>query len=196
MNVEIRNESVIISGYVNAVERDSRVLPASMCSEATTPFVEQVEAGAFQRAIDAAADVKLKLNHEKTIGSVNGKTLTLKEDNIGLHATAEITDPEAVEAARNGELRGWSFGFRNPQSEWEEYKEGISRRRLKAFELDEVSILTKVPAYIGTSVELRGEECYCTERRGCEDEVNVAEEHKETPPYKAAIEVIKLKNQL
>ena len=45
MDVEIRSKSVIISGYVNAVERDSRVLPASMCPEATAPFVEQVEAG-------------------------------------------------------------------------------------------------------------------------------------------------------
>ena len=55
MNIEIRSKSVIISGYVNAVERDSRILPASMCAEATDPFVEQVEAGAFQRAIDKTA---------------------------------------------------------------------------------------------------------------------------------------------
>ena len=86
MNIEIRSKSVMISGYVNAVERDSRILPASMCAEATSPFVEQVEAGAFQRAIDKAADVRLKFNHQRDIGSVSGKTLTLKEDSIGLHA--------------------------------------------------------------------------------------------------------------
>ena len=196
MDIEIRSKSVIISGYVNAVERDSRILPASMCAEATNPFVEQVEAGAFQRAIDKAADVRLKFNHQRDIGSVSGKTLTLKEDSIGLHASAEVTDPEVVEAARKKELRGWSFAFVNPVSQWESYREGVSRRKLKNFDLLEVSILTKTPAYIGTSVELRGEECHCTERRGCEDEPKITEEHKGIPPYEAAIEVMKLKNQL
>ena len=86
MKIEIRSNSVHISGYVNAVERDSRVLPPAMASEATRDFVEQVASGAFSRAISRRNDIKLKFNHGRDIGSTAGKTLTLKEDNIGLHA--------------------------------------------------------------------------------------------------------------
>ena len=55
MKIEIRSDSVHISGYVNAVERDSRVLPPAMASEATRDFVEQVVSGAFSRAISRRA---------------------------------------------------------------------------------------------------------------------------------------------
>lgn len=45
LKIEIRSTSEIhISGYVNAVERDSRVLPAEMSRAAASPFVEKVAA--------------------------------------------------------------------------------------------------------------------------------------------------------
>lgn len=198
MKIEIRSNSVHISGYVNAVERDSRVLPPAMASEATRDFVEQVASGAFSRAISRRADIKLKFNHGRDIGSTAGKTLTLKEDNIGLHADADITDSEVIKAAKKGELRGWSFGFCNPKSDWEQYRDGVDRRRLKDFDLLEVSILTDTPAYIGTSVEMRGDECSTFETRGCDDKpevITTEEEGKpaEIPPYSKQIEVLKLK---
>ena len=176
MKIEIRSNSVHISGYVNAVERDSRVLPPAMASEATRDFVEQVVSGAFSRAISRRNDIKLKFNH----------------------ADADITDSEVIEAAKKGELRGWSFGFCNPKSDWEQYRDGVDRRRLKDFDLLEVSILTDTPAYIGTSVEMRGDECSTFETRGCDDkpEVITAEEDgkpAEIPPYSKQIEALKLK---
>lgn len=52
MKIEIRSANEVhISGYINAVERDSRVLPKQMCPKATSDFVEKVSAGAFGRAI-------------------------------------------------------------------------------------------------------------------------------------------------
>ena len=44
--VEIRNDSVHIDGYVNAVERDSKVL-----RDDRGEFIEKVKAGAFQSVI-------------------------------------------------------------------------------------------------------------------------------------------------
>ena len=157
MQIEIRNagRSVHISGYVNAVERESRVLPKAMSPKAKSAFVEKVSAGAFGKAIAANSNIRMLFNHEREIGSVKGGELKLREDNIGLYAEADITDPETVSAAKRGELRGWSFGFINPVDTWEDYN-GIQRRSLQGFDLDEVSILTKVPAYYGTSVEVRG----------------------------------------
>lgn len=153
MKVEIRGQSVRISGYVNAVERDSKVMRSP-----EGPFVERVEAGAFRRALDRAADVKIKLNHQRDIGSVKDGNLTLREDNVGLYAEADITDPETVREARAGRLTGWSFGFADlaPCYEAQEGTE-VRRRTLKEFDLDEVSVLTISPAYLATSIEARCE---------------------------------------
>lgn len=159
MKIEIRNGSEIrVSGYVNAVERDSRVLPPEMAVGASSRFVEKVGAGAFKRALARNPNVRLYFNHEREIGSVSGGQLRLSEDNIGLHAEAIITDAEVVSAAKRGELRGWSFGFSGAKSSWEDVSGGLKRRTLTDFDLSEVSILTKTPAYVGTSVEMRSAE--------------------------------------
>lgn len=159
MKIEIRNGAELhISGYVNAVERDSRVLPPEMAPEATSPFVEKVSAGAFKRAIERNPNVRLYYNHEREIGSVSGGQLRLKEDNIGLFADAVITDENVVAAAKSGGLKGWSFGFSGARSMWEPAGENLKRRKLTDFDLKEVSILTKTPAYFGTSVEMRGDQ--------------------------------------
>ncbi len=152
MKIEIRSGGEVhISGYVNAVERDSRVLPPQMARNAPGPFVEKVSAGAFRMAIAKNPSVRAMFNHERDLSG----TLKLTEDNIGLYAELTTTDSEVAAAAAKGELRGWSFGFVNAADTWEPYKENIQRRTLKTFDLDEVSVLTKIPAYFGTSVEVR-----------------------------------------
>lgn len=168
MKVEIRGAHAHISGYVNAVERDSKVL-----HDRDGPFIERAEAGVFQRALAAASDVKMKLNHGKDIASISQGNLKLREDNVGLYAEATISDPETVQEARAGHLTGWSFGFvdlapcfeRQPGSE-------VRKRTLKDIELDEVSILTIAPAYIATSVEVRSE-CKPSEIRSIGDAPDV-----------------------
>lgn len=170
MKIEIRNGAELhISGYVNAVERDSRVLPPEMAPDATSPFVEKVSAGAFKRAIERNPNVRLYYNHEREIGSVSGGQLRLKEDNIGLFASAVITDENVIQAAKSGGLKGWSFGFSGARSLWEPASENLKRRKLTDFDLKEVSILTKTPAYFGTSVEMRGDNVEVLEIRVFED---------------------------
>lgn len=172
MKIEIRSGGEVhISGYVNAVERDSRVLPPQMAEGATSPFVEKVAAGAFGRAIARNPKVRMMFNHQRDLEG----TLKLTEDNIGLRAEAVTSDPEAAAAAAKGELRGWSFGFEKASADWEPYREGIQRRTLKDFTLNEVSILTRTPAYFGTSVEIRSFEGegggHIRELRAFDDEI-------------------------
>ena len=60
MKVEIRNNKIIIDGYVNAVERESKVL-----YDTRGEFIEKIRAGVFQKALERADNVKVLLDHEK-----------------------------------------------------------------------------------------------------------------------------------
>lgn len=154
MRIEIRNDSVIIDGYVNAVARDSKPLSDGGGKK----FFEQIMPGTFQRALDKGGEVRLLLNHEadRLLGSTESN-LRLHEDSIGLRAHAVITDPDVMEKARNKRLRGWSFGFYDLNSTEEELPNGMYRRFVDDIELVEVSIIDdqKIPAYDGTSIEAR-----------------------------------------
>lgn len=196
MELEIRNGALHVSGYVNAVERDSRRLPQRMCKKARSDFVEKISAGAFGRAVSRAREVRLMFNHKRDIGGTADGTLKLSEDSIGLKAQAVFTDPEAVEAAKRGELRGWSFGFTDAVDRWEDVSDGLQRRTIDDLDLQEVSILSVTPAYVGTSVELRGEDVSETEYRSSEDLANLPATTNNkaiAARYKAEIELLKLK---
>jgi len=164
MRIEIRNGSVVIDGYVNAVLRDSKPIPRP-----GGKFVEQIMPKAFERALSKAANIDILLNHDKkrNLGSTVGGNLELFEDNIGLRAIATITDAEVITKAKNKELRGWSFGFYSDKDKWEDVSEGLQRRFVEELELTEVSIIdnTRIPAYIGTSIETREDKEVTVETR-------------------------------
>ena len=198
MELEIRENVLHISGYVNAVERESRKLPKQASIKAKSDFYEKISAGAFGRAISKAKEIRLMFNHKRDIGGTKDGTLTLFEDNIGLKAEAAVTDPQVVEAARHGELRGWSFGFMNAKDRWEDIPDGLQRRTIDDLDLEEVSILTVTPAYAGTSVEVRGEDVTETEYRSAEDAGGAVTDYDaankaKAARYKAEIEILKMK---
>ena len=189
MKIEIRSEDcAVISGYVNVVERRSKVLRRP----GAPPFREIVRPGTFRKALEKGNTVELKLNHERTLCDT-GSGLELREDNVGLYASAVVTDKETVQAARNGQLTGWSFGFRCMHDTWLSDDSGAELRELDDIRLDEVSILTKTPAYIATSVEVRDEELL--EQRTAEDTAEVRENTPTKPDFsvqKAELELLSL----
>lgn len=178
MKINVRADTVEISGYVNAVERNSKPLMSRIGQ-----FIERICKGAFKKAIQRNNDIHILLNHnwERDLGSTKEGNLELNEDNIGLFARATINDPEVVQKAKNGDLVGWSFGFadRDVQNSLEN---GIPTRAVKDLDLYEVSILdrTKSPAYEGTLITARSEtnEIHF---RGADfiDEVNVSVEEED-----------------
>ncbi len=155
MKINVRADTVEISGYVNAIERNSKPLMSRIGQ-----FIERICKGAFKKAIQRNNDIHILLNHnwERDLGSTKEGNLELQEDNIGLFARAIINDPEVVQKAKNGDLVGWSFGFadRDVQNSLEN---GIPTRAVKDLDLYEVSILdrTKSPAYEGTLITARSE---------------------------------------
>ncbi|MBS5604578.1 MAG: HK97 family phage prohead protease [Enterocloster asparagiformis] len=156
MRIEIRADSVLIEGYVNAVARDSRPMRDRKTGKR---FVEQIVPGVFERAL-RHNEVQLYLNHDRSrvLGSTS-TNLELHEDSIGLHARAEVTDPEVIDKARKKKLRGWSFGFRERDASTEAITDAMERRYVEDMELIEVSIVDerKLPCYEGTSLEVRAE---------------------------------------
>jgi len=186
MKIEIRSDHVLLDGYVNAVGRDSRVIP-----DRRGGFVEQVVPGTFARALGRGKPVELRLNHERALGSTVTGEIELLEDSIGLRAKAKITDAGIIEKARQKKLRGWSFGFGKPTDEWEERAGAPPRRYLKDLDLREVSLIdeNKLPVYPATSVELRGEEEALMEYRMSEDAPEYAEIDPPSEPDPPAADV-------
>ena len=175
MKIQIRADSVTIEGYVNAVERASKPLNSRLGK-----FVEKICAGAFNRALGRAQDVRILLNHDwsRDLGGIKDGNLELEEDNIGLHARATITDPEVIKDARNGDLVGWSFGFDDLPNGVEETRDeetGLPFRKVKDLALYEVSLLNrrKTPAYVGTLVNVRDDGSTILYSEDTEDEAEV-----------------------
>lgn len=153
MQIKIREDSVEIDGYVNAVERLSKPLNSRMGK-----FVERIRKGAFARALKRNDDVHVLLNHDWTrdLGSTKSGNLELTEDNIGLRAKCTITDRDVIDKAKHGDLVGWSFGFSDRDVE-KTVERGMLTRDVNDLDLYEVSILdrSRVPAYDGTLITAR-----------------------------------------
>ena len=126
---------------------------------------ETIDPHAFDRSIKDGDDVRVLVNHDttKVLGRTAAGTATLRVDNVGLWASAEINeaDTDATnEAARmeRGDVTGASFGFeiRNIEREYDQSK-GTIHRILKDLRLFEVSVCT-FPAYQKTAVGVREED--------------------------------------
>lgn len=182
MRIEIRSDSVLIDGYVNAVGRDSRVMRDKATGQR---FVEQIVPGAFRRAL-SQNEVQLLLDHDESrvLGSTE-TNLELYEDSIGLKARAEVTDPEVIQKARERKLRGWSFGFYERGASEEDLANGLKRRYVEDLELVEVSVIDerKRPCYEGTSIETRAEGKETVEYEPLETRADYIEKTDEMPDY-------------
>lgn len=158
MKLEIRNNEVEISGYVNITMRDSKPI-----RENGKMFLEQVNRGVFKRALETADDVDVLLNHDdsRKLSSRNDG-FEMREDELGLYVRGTISDAEFVNEAREDKLTGFSFGFICLKESREEInKDNCKERRyLEEIKLNEISILDyrKRPAYSGCLIETRSED--------------------------------------
>ena len=178
MKVEVRaDDTAHITGYVNVVERKSRpvMTPHGKC-------IEIVEQRAFEQALERASDVSVTVDHNNSqfYASTSNNTLKLYEDNIGLHADVIISDPDVVELAKKGKIKGWSFGMYNVVDELEQRADDIPIRHIKSLDLDHITlVVNKCPVYSATSVELRADTETEIEERASTEKVEVSIEQKE-----------------
>lgn len=177
MKIEVRaDETVRITGYVNAVERESRPVIT-----ARGRVNEQIESGVFERALAEASAVSMTVDHiaSREVANTAKGTLFLKEDAIGLRAEAIVSDKTVVQAGREKKIKGWSFGMTNVQDSVEERAGKLPLRRIRKLSLDHIAlIIDKTPFYSATSVELRADKEEDIETRAFADEVDFCVEEK------------------
>ena len=155
LRAELRADGLHISGYVNVPGRESRPV--------MTPHgrvIEVIEQGAFAKAIERAGNINMLLDHDplRILASTQANTLTVREDAVGLRAESVVTDPEAIEGAKQGKLRGWSFNIRNPKDTLEQRAEGLPVRHITDLDMDEITlVMNKIPVYSSTSIEVRAD---------------------------------------
>ncbi|MCI7301314.1 HK97 family phage prohead protease [Ihubacter massiliensis] len=177
MKAEIRADGLHVSGYVNVPGRASRPIFTKRGK-----VIEIIEQRAFQKAIDRAQSIQLLLDHrkDKVLASTKDKTLAVREDEVGLRAEATVTDQETIAAAKAGRLKGWSFNMLNPVDELEERADQLPIRRVKDFDMTEITLaLDRIPAYSSSTIELRADEEVETEARAMETEVILSEVESE-----------------
>lgn len=169
MRAELRADGLHISGYVNVPGRQSRPV--------MTPHgrvIEIIEQRAFQKAIDRATNIRMLLDHNpmRVLAETRAGNLTVMEDAIGLRAESVVTDPEVIEDAKHGKLRGWSFNIKNPVDSIEQRADGLPIRHITDLDMDEITlVVNKIPVYSSTSIEVRADAEESVEYRADDDDL-------------------------
>lgn len=119
---------------------------------------ERVRPGAFTRSL-TEDDIRGLFNHnpDHVLGRNRAKTLTLREDKVGLAFEIELPNTQLARdlavSIERGDITGCSFGFITRKSEWDESGE-VPRRSILDAQLFDVGPVT-YPAYEDTDVEAR-----------------------------------------
>lgn len=128
-------------------------------------YQETIARGAFAKAV-GTDDVRLLLNHDGLpLARTKSGTLTLTEDDRGLHVDADLdgSSPEVQSlssAMRRGDLDQMSFAFQAEQQSW---SPDYSQRTISKVKLYDVSVVT-YPANPATSAALRKAHPYDSQR--------------------------------
>lgn len=120
---------------------------------------ERVRPGAFTKSL-GEDDIRGLFNHnpDKILGRNRAKTLTLREDKVGLAFEIALPDTQIARdlavSIERGDITGCSFGFITRKAEWEDEEGKVPRRSILDAQLFDVGPVT-YPAYPETDVEAR-----------------------------------------
>lgn len=123
-------------------------------------FWEQIEKGAFDRALAEDQDVRFLVDHDpsRVLARTASGTLNLSSDKRGLLVQADIADTSVGRDLRvlleRGDVSQMSFGFVVTTDEWATQKDGSELRTIKDVDLFDVSAVT-FPAYPQTDAAVR-----------------------------------------
>ncbi|MED3552531.1 phage major capsid protein [Cytobacillus praedii] len=167
MKIELRNidvqltgsqetDELFVSGYVNKTGEFSQPLGREK------RFVEKIEPGTFNRAIEKGNDIHFLAEHDnaKLLASTKNGSLTLREDEQGLYMKAKISPTsygkDYHQLISDGLLTNMSFGMQVPAGgdKWSKRSDGMYERTIEEIYLAEVSVVRN-PAYVQSSIQAR-----------------------------------------
>lgn len=125
------------------------------------PFYEKVSKGAFTDSLnDPNCDVVCLYNHDEddVMGRRSEGTLTVEEDDNGLHFVCSLSDRsyelDLLKSIERKDVKGCSFCMVVSEDDWQQTDEGLLIRTILKAELCDVSPVTN-PTYKQTSLSLR-----------------------------------------
>lgn len=148
------NNELKVSGYVNKTNQLSQPLGREK------RFVERVESGTFQRALDKGNEIHFLAEHDnaKLLASTKNGSLTLREDDQGLYMEAKISETswgkDYYTLIKDGLLTSMSFGMKVNNDHWKKRSDGLYERTIDDLTLAEVSVV-RDPAYIQSNIQAR-----------------------------------------
>ena len=165
-------ESRTIRGLAIPVESSSELLHDNLSGR---DFYEIIDRSAVDDALINANDIKLYMNHDAAQGTYGRSkfgegTLKLFITERGLEFEADMPNTvfgEALlEGIRRGDVDAVSFAFAPSQQVWTRNGDGTYTRTVKEIGfLDEISVLSVLPAYDATNVDCRSLEQHVKEEQ-------------------------------
>ncbi|PGP00470.1 phage major capsid protein [Bacillus cereus] len=143
---------LLVSGYVNETGQWSQPLGRE------NRFIERIEPGTFQRALQKGNDVHFLAEHDnaKLLASTKNGSLQLREDDKGLYMEARISPTswgkDYHQLIQDGLLTNMSFGMQVAKEKWDKRDDGTYQRTISDLHLAEVSVVRN-PAYVQSSIQ-------------------------------------------
>lgn len=154
-NLSIDEDEMIVEGLVNETNAWSHQLGQRK------KFVEKIEKGAFQKAIEENPRIDFLSEHrdDMLLATTENGSLQLWEDEKGLKMRAKIAPTsygkDIFTLMKNNMINHMSFGFKVLSDKWDKRSDGIYCRSVNKLALKEVSVVRN-PAYPQSVIAARG----------------------------------------
>lgn len=177
MEVRAQGDKPQIVGHAAVFNRDSELIGGM--------FIERIAPGAFAESLGKPDDVRALINHDPNLllaRNISG-TLTLREDEQGLHVTIDPPNTtyanDLLESAKRGDISQMSFGFQTIEDSWTRGENGAPDvRTLRKVRLFDVSPVT-FPAYPDTDVAVRSHEAFTAQAAAAPEDMEARKRRNE-----------------
>ena len=178
-NYEIRNFSVELRADKESRFISGLAIPVEARSFLLGDFYEVVTRAALTDETITSNDIKLYLDHDPSHGTfarskfgTGSLKLILTERGLefSFNAPNTVFGDALIEGIARGDYDSCSFAFLVKDQHWDENEDGTYTRSILSFDvIDEISILSQMPAYPQTNVAKRSLESYKEEIRAKEE---------------------------
>ena len=178
-NYEIRNFSVELRADKESRFISGLAIPVEARSFLLGDFYEVVTRAALTDETITSNDIKLYLDHDPSHGTfarskfgTGSLKLILTERGLefSFNAPNTVFGDALIEGIARGDYDSCSFAFLVKDQHWDENEDGTYTRSILSFDvIDEISILSQMPAYPQTNVAKRSLESYKEEVRAKEE---------------------------